>query len=846
MRKKKKMSPGKIIDCKLELPPRGCSGIFPFEGCTNPTIQLDDIEIISCEGVISGRVLCDYQPLKGVTVTLTSSFPGLIFEDATPVTDSTGRFSTSVTVAPGTPITPNVIVTATAVVIGKTIRDSISLRVDCIECKNPVLSLDPIPCPVDCKGTRISGRLICDGRAIGSAAITFIIESASKRVVITPNPAITMSDGTYTATLVPFPDIDETIRITATTKIGGQQVSSVTREVTVRCVKCKYPTIKLNKLNKIDCRAIVSGKVTCDGIPQPKVPVTLTGSHVLRFHPSNPVTDENGSFSSVVTVNKGTPFQVATYTATAVLDGKTVSATNTIKAGCKKCRKPTLTLEVPCETVTCKGTKLTGELTCDGVPVRNKNISFIITASSPDVVEVQPNPAITDENGRYVTMLSVSLGVVETISVKATATIDGEQVVAFAKVTIDCQCENPKFHFKKIKKLDCKGIVSGSLSCEGFPLANEQISLSSPVISFKPSVITTDENGGFSSHAFVPPNTPFREVPYTVTAKVNGQTISDVVFVYAGCLSCKKPELTICVPDCIECEGAKVTGKFTCNGRPVRNTSIMLTVSPDVVTIKPKEVMTNEHGEYEAMIIPDSDVSEDVSIQATAVIGERNIISERKIVKIHCTCQHPEIKLDRIDEIDCYGSVSGIVCCDGEPLQHIEVTLNSPVLDFKAKIVTTDEEGRFSSEVTVPADSEFKEIAYTATANFEGELVSAKAYVCAGCLPCEKPELSLWAPLIVECRGGSITGEVICDDVPIEGIEVNFEVMEMHLKKVIAPNPAVTDDEGKYSARITPKLGMDESITFRASILWEGKRIVTQPFCVMLNCKSPSTCDGDD
>ncbi|MFI8684463.1 hypothetical protein [Rossellomorea sp. NPDC077527] len=837
MKKRKKPTNGKVIDCKIDLPPRGCQGIFPFKGCKNPTIQLDDIGIISCKGIISGRVLCDFQPLQGVTVTLTPSPMGLLdFDDMTPVTDSTGRFSTKVTVAPGTPITPNVEVTATAVVIGKTISDSIYVRVDCIKCKNPDLSLDPIPCPVGCKGTKIRGRLLCDGLAIGNAAITFIIESDSNRVVITPNPAITQSDGRYTATLVPFPDVNETIRITAVTKIGGKKVCSETREVVVRCVKCKNPAIKLKKLKKIDCHATVSGKVTCDGVPLAHIPVTLTGSPILTFQTPHPITDEDGRFSSVVTVKKGTPFQTASYTATAEIEGKTISDSDTVIAGCKKCRKPKLTLEVPCETVTCEGAKLFGRLTCDGKPIQRARISFTVISSTPDGVEVDPNPAFTDEDGRYVTMIRPQLGVQETIIIKAKATVEGEQVVASGEVAIDCRCKHPKIDIQKIKKLNCKGIIAGYLSCEGVPLANQEVTLSSPVITFKPDIVVTDENGEFSTLAFVPPNTPFKEVPFTATAMVDGIAVSEMVFILAGCRICEKPELTLCIPDCIECCGAPITGKFTCNGKAVAGVDIKLKITPDVGTITPDGMKTNNNGEYEAKLIPHSHVSEEAEIRATAEIKGMEMATEMKKVKIRCTCLHPTVKLDKIDRIDCCGKVKGEVSCDGMPLADVEVVLNSPILQFSERVVKTDGNGRFLSEASVPPNTIFQDVPYFASALVEGTMISDKAFVWAGCEICRKPELTLCAPDMVECDGACITGKVICDESPLENVEVFFEVLEEQLKQIIKPNPAMTGKDGEYSTEINTKQGMNESITVRAFILWEGKKIVSKPYCINLNC----------
>ncbi|RBP06156.1 hypothetical protein DET59_103288 [Rossellomorea aquimaris] len=651
VRKKKKPILGKVIDCKIDLPPRGCPGIFPFEGCTNPIIQLDQKGMISCEGIISGRVLCDYQPLQGVTVTLSSSFTGLVFDNETPVTDSTGRFSTRVTVAPGTSIIPNVIVTATAMVIGKTIKDSISVRVDCIKCKHPELMLDPIKEPVGCKGAKLSGRLLCDGRAIGNAAISFIIESPSKRIVITPNPAITQSDGKFTATLVLFPDVKETITITAITKLGGKKVTSETREVKVRCVKCENPDIKVTNLKKIDCRAIVSGKVTCDGVPQANVPVTLTGSPILKYKPPVPVTNEKGEFSAVVKVKNGTKFQSAFYKAEAKVDGKTVSDTDRVIAGCNKCEKPKLTLEVPCEVIPCKGTKLTGQLTCDGTPIRHAAIKIAIIDSSPGAVEVNPNPA-----------------------------------------------------------------------------------------------------------------------------------------------------------------------------------------------------RTNEHGEYETMITPVSGKSEDISIQATTIFGDTVIKSMIKTVKIHCQCKEPTIELDHIKEIDCCGKVSGKVCCDKKPLHDVKVKLSSPTLHFDPHVVSTDEHGRFTSDAKVPPNTPFKDVIYSASIVIEDEEIVEKAFVYAGCRKCSEVKLIFKVPPYVGCKGARLTGRVLCDSRPLEDIKVHFEVKEEHYKGVIAPNPAITDEEGNYSAKIISEYGMHDRISIQAYVVMDGKKISTKPYEVHIKCVCPPeecSCEYD-
>jgi hypothetical protein len=429
-----KVVPKKDSHCKIKLPPKGC-GFFPSNLCEKPMIQLDEVGTISCEGVVSGRILCDFRPLQGVTVNLTSSFAGLIFENPNPVTDSTGRFSTRVTIVPGTPITPGVIITATAQVGTVTISDHIVVRVDCIVCINPVLTLNPIPDFVGCKGTKLTGRLTCDGVPIGGAAVTFTIQSASNKVIVTPNPAITLADGTYKATLVLFPDVDEIITITARTMIGGKQVSSETRQVTVRCVKCRDLSITLSRLkrNKISCRAVISGTLSCDGIPLSNRTVSMTGSPILQFLPSNPVTDEDGIFTSVVIVSPGTPFQPASITASAMVDGNFDSVTVDVTAGCKPA-KPVMTLEIPENAVTADGEEIAGHLTSNGFPLAGIPVKLKLSHGQ---VLVNEKSVVTGEDGRFTVFIQPQPGIKETISIKAVAAIGKKKHSIKEKVVVD-------------------------------------------------------------------------------------------------------------------------------------------------------------------------------------------------------------------------------------------------------------------------------------------------------------------------------------------------------------------------------------------------------------------------
>jgi hypothetical protein len=429
-----KVVPKKNSHCKIKLPPKGC-GFFPADKCVNPVIQLDEVGTISCEGIISGRILCDFLPLQGVTVNLTSSFAGLIFDNPNPVTDSTGRFSTRVTIVPGTPITPGVIITATAQVGTVTISDYIIIRVDCIVCINPVLTLNLIPDIVGCKGTKLSGKLTCEGAPIAGAAVTFTIQSASNKVIVTPNPAITLADGSYNATLVLFPDVDEIITITATTMIAGKQVSSETRQVTVRCVKCQDLSLTLSRLkrNRISCRSVITGTLTCDGQPLANRTVTVTGSPILQFLPANPITDEDGVFTSVVVVSPGTAFQPASFTASAVVDGIFDSVTADVTAGCKPAN-PVLTLEIPDRVVTAKGETITGQLTSNGFPLGGVPVKLKL---SQNQVMLKENNVVTGDDGRFTASIQPKQGIRETISIKAVAAIGKKKRSVTGKIEVD-------------------------------------------------------------------------------------------------------------------------------------------------------------------------------------------------------------------------------------------------------------------------------------------------------------------------------------------------------------------------------------------------------------------------
>ncbi|XXM73167.1 hypothetical protein ACQ0QQ_04505 [Lysinibacillus sphaericus] len=522
------------LECRVQPPPKGCPGLFPPPICRNSSIQLDELSVISCEAVIRGRVLCDHSPVAGVQVNLTSSFSDLSFSDSTPRTDSMGVFTTTATVPRGTPITTDIRITATATVAGNTISDSITVRAECVICNAPVLTLNPVEGPVGCPGTHISGRLTCDGRAISGEPVSFTIGNDSNKVVITPNPAITGPDGTYTATVVPFLGIDSTITVTASATVGGVPVTSETRPVTIECLPCRNPVIILNEPSPFVCTGEVSGRVLCDGRPVAGVQVKLS-SPLLFFDSPAPITNGNGEFSSPASVPPGTEEQSVSYTATAEVNGITVSQTNTVEVSCPACRNPVVQLD-------------------------------------------NPGP------------------------------------------------------------ISCRAVITGRVLCDGTPLADVKVTLSSPLLIFQPSVVTTNVNGEYSSVATVPFPTPITEgVAYTASATVNGIPVFNTNFVRAECVNCPNPAINLIVPPSIECSGT-LMGRVVCGVTPLADEPVFLDIvqSGNNVFIDPDPAITGADGRYTSTIIAEPGTVETVTVRARATVGGIPISAGPFSVRVNC------------------------------------------------------------------------------------------------------------------------------------------------------------------------------------------------------------------
>ncbi|WP_018933623.1 carboxypeptidase-like regulatory domain-containing protein [Gracilibacillus lacisalsi] len=93
----------------------------------------------------------------------------------------------------------------------------------------------------------------------------------------------------------------------------------------------------------------------------------------------------------------------------------------------------TINLLVPA--VTCENT-ITGSVECDGEPVAGASVIF---TAAPDIVDITPNPATSDEFGQFETVVTVPEGTASTdITVTASTVINDQEISSTATTTVQC------------------------------------------------------------------------------------------------------------------------------------------------------------------------------------------------------------------------------------------------------------------------------------------------------------------------------------------------------------------------------------------------------------------------
>ncbi|NDI33153.1 hypothetical protein [Chengkuizengella sediminis] len=581
-----------------------------------------------------------------------------------------------------------------------------------------------VPPGIECEGT-ISGTVTLNGVPVEGAQVCFS-SSAPNSVSFDPNSATTDENGEYTATVMIAPGTDSTVAtIIASTEVNNIPGSDT--QFTV--ISCPTPSITLIVPDEIECEGTIVGTVSVNGSPVEGAEVFFSSSDttVISFNP-NPATTENGNYSSTVTISPDTESTDAMITASTTVNNIPVSDSQSTTISCPS-STPSITLNVP-EEIECEGT-ITGTVSINGSPVEGAEVFF--SSSDTTVISFDPNPATTDENGEYTATVSITPGTESTTATITASTTVNDIPVSDTELTT-ISCSTPSITLNVPEEIECEGTISGTVTLNGSPVEGAEVFFSSSdttVISFDPNPATTDENGEYSATVSITPGTESTTATITASTTVNNIPVSDTE---STTISCPTPSITLNVPEEIECQGT-ITGTVTENGSPVEGAEVFFSSSePDSVSFSPNPATTDENGEYSSTVTISPD-TESTTATITAFTTVNNIpVSATESTTI--SCPTPSITLIVPEEIECDGTISGTVTENGSPVEGAEVFFSSSEPDsvsFSPNPATTDENGEYSSTVTISPDTESTTATITASTTVNNIPVSATESTTISC-----------------------------------------------------------------------------------------------------------------
>ncbi|NDI33155.1 hypothetical protein [Chengkuizengella sediminis] len=478
----------------------------------------------------------------------------------------------------------------------------------------------------------------------------------------------------------------------------------------------------------IECEGTISGTVSLNGSPVEGAEVFFSSSDttVISFDPNPATTDENGEYTATVSITPGTESTAATITASTTVNDIPVSDMQSTTISCPT---PSITLNVP-EEIECEGT-ISGTVSLNGSPVEGAEVFF--SSSDTTVISFDPNPATTDENGEYTATVSITPGTESTAAtITASTTVNDIPVSDMQSTTISCP--TPSITLNVPEEIECEGTISGTVTLNGSPVEGAEVFFSSSdttVISFDPNPATTDENGEYTATVSIKTGTQSTTATITASTTVNNIPVSDM---QSTTISCPTPSITLNVPEEIECEGT-ISGTVTLNGSPVEGAEVFFSSSDTtVISFDPNPATTDENGEYTATasITPGTE-STPATITASTTVNDIPV-SDTQSTTISCLT--PSITLNVPEEIECQGTITGTVTENGSPVEGAEVSFSSSEPDsvsFSPNPATTDENGDYSSTVTISPDTESTTATITASTTVNNIPVSATESTTISC-----------------------------------------------------------------------------------------------------------------
>ncbi|MFC4388004.1 hypothetical protein ACFOZ1_09310 [Gracilibacillus marinus] len=253
------------------------------------------------------------------------------------------------------------------------------------------------------------------------------------------------------------------------------------------------------------------------------------------------------------------------------------------------------------------------------------------------------------------------------------------------------------------------------------------------------------------------------------------------------------------VPAVIVCEHI-ISGQVTCNGEPVANAPVTFSATSDAISFNPNPVFTDATGHFETVATVDEGTEDtEITITATTVANDEELSITLPTI-IRCAEEPCLLLLFGPEIVNCSDVISGRVRCGNTFIPDVEVTLsaNPAIVTFNPNPTFTGLNGNYFSGISVPPGTPLTDVEITASATVEGELLSETITVS---VLCERDcELTISAPPLITCEG-EITGTLLCDGLPVSGVEVAFN--DFPNIGTFSPNPAITAADGTFSTTLT-------------------------------------------
>lgn len=261
---------------------------------------------------------------------------------------------------------------------------------------------------------------------------------------------------------------------------------------------------------------------------------------------------------------------------------------------------------------------VTGKVVCGGAPVEGVEVSF---SSTSGAVTFAPNLVLTDENGDFSTVVTVAPGTNESITITATAAIDGDEYSSTLPTIVQCPLEECSLEVFAPENIECDGVIEGIVRCGGDLIEGAVVNLVSDNanVTLNPGTILTDSNGQFLSGISVEPGTT-ASVQITISTIANGQTLLEVIEINVDCpdVACT---ISLDVPPLIDCNET-LTGIVECDGVPQGGVEVFFSSFPQDITITPNPAITLGDGSFEAEItVNESDLTDVVIIASVPALN---------------------------------------------------------------------------------------------------------------------------------------------------------------------------------------------------------------------------------